>query len=228
MLPTQNMRTARADDRKGLITFRVTGEWAESRINVLNFTSHQESVPGKPNDRQEPKPRQTCRVTFQSAMLQSAGESWCRGTSGEPRTLIWPVHLPVQAAPQWADEHPDAPHEGQRWIGWARAERRRSGLLSTRGAGVALVVLAVGLFVWGSLAGCRTTRERPQAQPGGEARPARETPPESPFVSAADGYLATETGHMAVEDQKRAREAYRSRRRTVPHRDYPIRPVLPP
>ena len=197
-------------------------------MHVLDFTSHQEGVPREPNDRQEPNPLQTCRVTFRSGMLESAGKSWCQGTSREPRTLKWSVHLAVQAAPQRADEHPDASHEGQRWTGRAHPVRRRSGLLSLRGARVALVVLAVGMFVWGSLAGCRATRQVTPAQPGGEARPARETPPESPPASAADGYLATETGHLAVEDQKRAREAYRLRRRTVPHRDYPIRPVLPP
>ena len=214
----------RADD--GYVpctTPRLLDKWPKSRMHVCPATPLvKKRKEGRPNDRHEQNPLQARRVTPRPGMLESAGESWCQGTCREPRTLILVVHLAIQASPQKADEHPGTSHEGQHWAGCGHAERRRSGLLSLRGAGVALVVLAVGLFVCGSVAGCRTTRE------GAPGQPACEAQPNLPPASAADSYLATETGHMAVEDQKRAREAYRLRRRTVPHRDYPIRPVLPP
>ena len=70
--------------------------------------------------------------------------------------------------------------------------------------------------------GCRVTKR------GSPTLPVHRAEPGVPTTTAADSYLATETGHMAVEDQKRAEEAYRLRRQTVPHRDYPIRPVFPP
>ena len=117
---------------------------------------------------------------------------------------------------------PERAHGRRRVI--AEAFRRTEGFGFSRlqGHGAAIAALTVVLLVAGQVSGCRAAR------PGAPAQPVRPAETAVPTSTAADGYLTTETGHMAVEDQRRAEEAYRLRRQTVPHRDYPIRPVLPP
>ena len=90
--------------------------------------------------------------------------------------------------------------------------------------GARLIATALVLSAIGSGGACRSS-------PQGDSSIAQERQPYHAAlpVTHADAVLATEAGHMANEDQRRAVQAYdHMREKRYPHRDYPIKPVIPP
>jgi hypothetical protein len=82
-----------------------------------------------------------------------------------------------------------------------------------------LVVSAIGIG-----GACRSVQRADAPIHQGE-----ESDPNSLSVTHADALLTTEAANMAVEDQRRAAQAYdHMRKEEYPHRDDPIPPVIPP
>lgn len=105
-----------------------------------------------------------------------------------------------------AAERASAWGRGARWIG-AR-------LVATM-----LVVSAIGFG-----GGCRSVQRADLPIHQGE-----KSNPSSLSVTHAHALLNTEAANMAVEDQRRASQAYdHMRKEEYPHRDNPIPPVIPP